>query len=146
MNRLLLCLCLVLTGCPSWWQKLHDDPVAALQDGLGYFRTAISLATQAFGIWSMVNPTSAASMAPQFNGLITNVNLGLNVAQDGLHLAADAHGAAPDPNVLLRDAQAAMANLNSFLTALPPAHPGAAVDPTMLQALRATSHAAHLTY
>lgn len=129
-------------GCfAAWWQQLKDNPVGALQNGVGVLQTALGLAQAGFEIWAAANGDGASAWRVQFNHLVGNVERGIMVANSGLRVAADLHGAAPDPGVLVHDAQAAMTDLNSFLAGLPGGDHGAA-EPTMLAALRATDDAA----
>ena len=134
-------LSLSLSGC-AWFQKLHDDPIAAMQDGVGYIRTAASLASTAFELWATANPDAAANVRPQFQQIMGEVDRGLLVAQDGLRLAANARGPAPDISVLLRDAQTAMGHLHEFLANLPSSsRPNATPSQAMRSALVATERA-----
>ncbi len=132
------------TGCgaaQAWYTKLQTDPVAALQDVTGVLRVAMQAAEIAFEIWAgSVDPQQAASARLQFNPLMGNVNAGIAVAQDGLHLAADAKQANPNVDALLGDARSSMSDLNSFISGLS-GHPGQAASPEMQRAIVLTAHA-----
>jgi hypothetical protein len=137
----ILTIALSLSGC-AWFQKLKDDPIAAMQDGVGYIRTAVSLASTAFELWATANPDTAADARSQFQAIVGSVDRGLITAQDGLRLAANARGPAPDVSALLRDAQTAMASLHQFLANLPGrTRPGATPNESMRAALEATERA-----
>lgn len=136
-----LVLALNVSGC-AWAQRFQEDPIAALQEGVGYVRTALSLATSAFEMWATANPETSADARTQFHMISSNVDRGLIVAQDGLRLAASASGPAPDINVLLRDAQTAMGSLHQFLVGLPSGTaPRAGAGGPMQSAIEATERA-----
>ena len=138
---LVLVFSLNTTGC-AWAQRFRDDPIAALQEGVGYIRTALSLATSAFEMWASSNPEASADARSQFHMIAGNVDRGLIVAQDGLRLAASTSGPAPDINVLLRDAQTAIGSLSRFLAELPSGNaPRAASNGSMQAAITATERA-----
>lgn len=137
----LLALLFNLTGC-AWAQRFKDDPIAALQDGVGYIRTALSLASSAFELWASANPDTAVEARTQFQMISANIDRGLIVAQDGLRLAASASGSPPDANVLLRDAQTAVGSLHRFLVGLPGGNaPRAGSNSPMQAAIEATDRA-----
>lgn len=138
---LVLTLSLSLSGC-AWAQRFQEDPIAALQEGVGYVRTALSLAATAFELWATANPDTSADARTQFHMISNSVDRGLIVAQDGLRLAASASEPAPDINVLLRDAQTAMGSLHQFLASLPNGtSPRAGASGPMQAALTATERA-----
>ena len=147
MRRLIVLalMCLSLSGCAGWIERFKKDPVAALQDGVGFIRTAASMASAAFEVWASTNQDMAANVRPQFHQVIGDVNRGLLVAQDGLRLAAQTRSDAPDVSALLRDAQTAMQHLHEFLGNLPGNGPGRAADPLMRDALQATQRASVAT-
>lgn len=90
----------------------------AITDAVGYIRSALSLASGAFEIWASANPDQAVAARTQFNNIVNEVNSGLLVAQDGLHIAADASQPTIDDTALLRDSRSAMGNLSTFLSGL----------------------------
>lgn len=134
-------LSLSLSGC-AWFQRLKDDPIAALQEGLGYMNTALGLARTAFEVWAATNPELAVGVRHQFTEVTGTVQRGMMVAQDGLRLAANARGPSPDVPTLLRDSQTAMRSVHDFLANLPGNGPGRASHPSMRDALLATERAA----
>lgn len=138
---LALFLCFSLSGCAGWVAEFRANPVAGLQSGVSYIQTALSLARGAFEIWAATAGESASETRLRFNEVAAQVDRGLLVAQDGLRVAAHAGGSTPDMNALLRDAQAAIGSLNSFLSGLPGHGPGGSNNPTMREAIQATEQA-----
>jgi len=137
----LLTLVFSLSGC-AWAQRFKDDPIGALQEGVGYIRTALSLASTAFELWASANPETSSDARTQFHMISSNVDRGLIVAQDSLRLAASASEPAPDVDRLLRDAQTAMGALHQFLSGLPQGTGARASSGSPMQAaLEATERA-----
>ncbi len=143
---LVLMLAFSQTGCGSaqaWYVKLQKDPVAALQDGVSVMRVAMQAAQIAFDIWAGVSdPAVAANARLQFGPLMGNVNAGIAVAQDGLHIAAHLQQPNPDIDLLFGDARTSMTDLNVFIGGLS-GHPGRAASPEVLRAVVLTEQASH---
>lgn len=129
------------TGCTAWWNALKADPITGISESTNYIRTGLSLARVAFDIWAAADPNGAAGPRNTFNNIVGNVERGLAVAQSGLRTAAAARQPTPDPEVLMREAQNAMRDLNAFLSGLPSHGDGRAVDPNMRAAIQATAEA-----
>lgn len=142
LSVLVLSAALASSGClASWFRQLRENPVAALQEGVGFISNAAGLADLAFNTWASANPDGAEGARLQFSSVMGNVRRGLEAAQSGLRVAARAQGPSPDANNLLRDARDAMTNMNAFLQGLGgPA--GRASSPIMQQAVQATAAAA----
>lgn len=131
----------------AWWQKLMNDPSAALQEGTSYFRTALGLARSAFDIWAAGNPEQANNVRPQFNRVVGDVEQGLMFAQQTFRTSAQTRQPAPDSNELLHSAQESMGRVHDLLSGLPGPEPGRAVDSSMREALNATQRASQrITY
>lgn len=139
---LVIAFALLNAGCTgAWWQQLRENPLAALQEGSGYIRTALGLAQTAFNAYAQQTGTVQPGAVNTFNHIVGNVQRGLQVANDGLRIAQHARGPAPDANALLNDARAAMGDVAAFLTGLRQ-QPGQAADPLLRDAIAAAERAA----
>jgi hypothetical protein len=129
------------SGCAAWFQQFKDNPVATLQQGVGYISNAVSLARVAFSLLAGAVPAVAA-VTPQFETIVGRVDQGIGLAMDGLRIAAVAQGPAPDANALLNESRSALIDLQSFMNSLPGQGPGRAASPEMQNALHALETAA----
>lgn len=132
---------LSLNSCAAWFKELRDNPVLALNSGLSYISTALSIARGAFEIWAVADPGNANLLRSQFTQITNDVDRGLLVAQDGLRIASHLGGPTPNANILLQDAQHSMGTLNNFLSGLPGNGTSSAINPSMREALDATRKA-----
>lgn len=126
----------------AWYQRLRNDPVAALQEGVGYIATALNMARSAFEIYAGTSgDQNIATTRTRFNEVAGSVDRGLMVAQNGLRIAATARSGNPDVTSLLTDAQTAIRSVHDFLVNLPGNGPGRAANPAMAEAIAATERA-----
>lgn len=141
---LLVCMLSTPACTAAAWQEFRKNPILGIQNKIGILRTAISLAESAFEIWAALNPSTAAQTRVQFLHVISKVDQGIKVAEDGLQIAGAIQKEPTDLNTLLNGAQVAMTDVNAFLTGLTSGTPPSAIDPTFLLALQATHDAAHM--
>lgn len=130
----------VAAGCgaaQSWWQRVQTDPTTELQQNVQYIQNALALAEGAFAVFRAVAPEAAAQAAPAFNAVVARVRAALALAMDALRIAAEARRPAPDIDVLLANARAALRDLQTLLEGLPGNGPGQAASPEMQAALHA---------
>lgn len=144
MKNIALCFVLLfgLSGCASWREMYHTDPVGALTRDVSYIQTAASLARGAFEMFAGVNPEAAATARPQFTSIMFRVDAGLRAAQDGLRIAVAAGRESPDVGELISAARSAISDLNSLLVGLPGNEAGRSSGPEMREAIAATAAAA----
>jgi len=142
LTSVLLVLFLSTTSSCAWYQRLRNDPVMALQEGVGYIGTALNMARSAFEIYASTSgDENVGATRARFNEVTGSVDRGLMVAQSGLRVAAATRSESPDVTVLLVEAQTAIRAVHDFLVGLPGNGPGRAANPLMAEAIAATERA-----
>jgi len=139
MKRLLIIvLCLGVSGCPTAWQKLRDNPIVAISDFLNGARTALGLADAAMAVWGVVNPEGAAAARPQYEAIKGSVFGGMDLAQTALETARMGQTGTLNLETATTQARTAIGQLHNFIAGLGGSGPGRASGPEMERALRAT--------